>query len=75
LPELNKHIASIELVEKGDIGNLSSRILHLLNNKQYRVDLAEKAFVTIYQRIRPDEIVNDILEAYRQILSAPIHQD
>jgi glycosyltransferase involved in cell wall biosynthesis len=71
LTELNSHSPNIILVDKGNIEDLAAKILYLLKSNEDRKVLAERAFQTISQRIRPDEIVRDIMHAYDQITSEP----
>ncbi len=68
ITEINKEDKYIELVDVGDIKNLSARISHLLFNERYRNNLKEKAYNYAKSRWNNDKSMNDLTDAYLKIL-------
>ena len=68
IPELNENECTIILVDKQNINQLAENILQLLNNTDLRKSLAGKAFCHAKERFNNNNVVPDIVNAYRSIL-------
>jgi glycosyltransferase involved in cell wall biosynthesis len=68
IPGLNENECTVILVEKQNINQLAEKILQLLKNPDLRKSLAEKAFYYAHERFNNDNVVPDIVNAYRSIL-------
>jgi glycosyltransferase involved in cell wall biosynthesis len=70
IPELNKMEETVRLVDKGNIEDLAQQITFLLNNKEERKILAEKAYSLAQKRFNKNDLIeNDILKAYNLVIS------
>jgi glycosyltransferase involved in cell wall biosynthesis len=68
IPDINKKDINIELIETGNVKELSERILYLLENEEYRKNLAKKAYKYATDRWDNKKSLNDIIEIYHQII-------
>jgi len=69
IPEINLSEERIVLVEKSNIAELAEKIIMLLNDNDMRLTLAEKAYCYAKERFNNDNIVRDIVYAYKTILA------
>jgi len=70
IPELNNDNETVILVEKLNIKQLAEKIEYLLNNVEYRRELAEKAYKYACERFNNKNVVKDIIYSYNLILEA-----
>lgn len=66
--EVNLQGHNIELVEQGNIDEIASKILFLLENPFYAKELAERAYKYAASRWDKQKALNNILFAYNKIL-------
>ncbi len=69
IPEINKEVQNIELVNQGDINELASRVIFLLENPAYAKEIAYKAYIYASNRWNNVKAFDDILTAYKTILN------
>jgi glycosyltransferase involved in cell wall biosynthesis len=70
IPDLNNKGQAIVLVEKNNIQQLSNEIITLLENESKRNSIAAFAYNCALERYNNSAVVNDIVKAYNDILSA-----
>ena len=68
IPDLNRNGKTVTLVEKGDIIQLANEIKEFILNVSKRSEIANKAFYYSRKRFDNNNVVTDILRAYKQIL-------
>lgn len=69
IPELNKNIPSIIVIEKGNIEELANAIEHLLLNPNKRKLLANNAFETINNLFGNENIlISNIIKCYKEVI-------
>lgn len=72
IPELNKEIETVSLVNKGEIKTLSEKIINLLNNdtlRNQRAEVARNFFIEHYI-LSNTVIKNQLYEAYSDVISS-----
>lgn len=69
ISELNAKGQIVILVKKSNIDELANSIIHLLENPELRISLAEKAYLTVRDRFDNSRVKPDILKAYNKILN------
>lgn len=67
IPELNSDEERIELVEKKCINLLAKKIIGLLNDKNRRITLSERAYQYANKRFNNKGIAEDIIKIYNRI--------
>lgn len=67
LPDLNKEIESVKLVEKGDIAGLAEAIINLLEDYTAYTKYKENGYQTAKKYYDHSQIINDLLDAYTQV--------
>lgn len=68
LPELNRDIETLRLVETGNIQSLSKEILALLSNPAERKVLASNARRIVRHKFNNELIYKDMINAYRSVI-------
>ncbi len=72
IPDLNLNGETVLFAERGNVPDLASKILRLLNEKQYSIGLSRAAMKYVSENYSNEKAASDILTAYERIIESHV---